>query len=372
MNSPLESLSDYFGGMTDLRKAPQVRYPLPEILFLVLSALVCDCEDWEEIEDFGNDQLGWLRGYHPYAQGIPAHDTLNRVMGMLDPQEFSQNFSLWMSTWLKLPEQMLISIDGKTSRGSRDKHNGTKALHSVSAYVHSLGMVLGQVATEEKSNEITAIPLLLRLLSLQGVIITMDAMGTQVAIVQQITEGGGHYILPVKDNQRTLHEEIQDSFRRIEAVDTHEEVEKSRGRIETRKVSVINDLSWILERERWPGLQQLVRVERTRELLAEQKTERETSYYISSVGGTARELQVWIRGHWGIENGLHWCLDVIFREDMDRKRSENAAHNIALMRKAALNLFKAMKSIYPKLSMKRMRKQAARNDSFRQEIFQKM
>lgn len=370
MNSPLESISSYFGQMTDPRNASQVRYPLPEILFLVLTALVCDCEDWEDVEDFGNDQLDWLRTHYPYKQGIPSHDTINRVMGMIDPQEFSQNFSAWVSAWLQVSEQPLINIDGKTSRRSHNKHNDIKALHSVSAYGHKGGMVLGQVATAEKSNEITAIPVLLRMLSIKGAVITIDSMGTQKAIAEQIIKAEGHYVLSVKGNQPTLLEDVEDSFKRAEVTDTHETIEKNRSRIETRKVSVINDLGWLSEPEKWLGLKQLVRIERTRELLTEQKTETETSFYISSTGGTAGELQAWIRGHWAIENNLHWCLDMVFREDMDRKRSENAAHNIALLRKAALNLLKAMKTFYPKMSMKRMRKQAARNASFRKEILQ--
>ena len=370
MNSPLESISSYFGQMTDPRNASQVRYPLPEILFLVLTALVCDCEDWEDVEDFGNDQLDWLRTHYPYKQGIPSHDTINRVMGMIDPQEFSQNFSAWMSAWLQASEQPLINIDGKTSRRSHNKYNDIKALHAVSAYGHNGGMALGQVATAEKSNEITAIPVLLRMLSIKGAVITIDSMGTQKAIAEQIIKAEGHYILSVKGNQPTLLEEVEDTFKRAQVTDTHETIEKNRSRIETRKVSVINDLGWLSEPEKWLGLTQLVRIERTRELLTEQKTETETSFYISSTGGTAGELQAWIRGHWAIENNLHWCLDMVFREDMDRKRSENAAHNIALLRKAALNLLKAMKTFYPKMSMKRMRKQAARNASFRKEILQ--
>ena len=372
MKNPLGSISSYFGQMTDPRNASEVRYPLPEILFLVLTALVCDCEDWEDVEDFVNDQLDWLGTHYPYERGIPSHDTINRVMGMIAPHEFSQNFSAWMSAWLQSSEQSLISIDGKTSRRSHNKHNAIKALHSVSAYGHNRGMVLGQVATAEKSNEITAIPVLLRMLSIKGAVITIDAMGTQKAIAEQIIEAEGHYVLPVKGNQQTMLEEVEDSFKRAEVTDIHETIEKNRSRIETRKVSVIHDLGWLSEPEAWPGLKQLVRIERRRELLTTQKTETETSFYISSAGGTAGELQAWIRGHWAIENNLHWCLDMVFREDMDRKRSENAAHNIALLRKAALNLLKAMKTFYPKMSMKRMRKQAARNANFREKILQSL
>jgi predicted transposase YbfD/YdcC len=302
MESPLESISSYFGRITDPRNAAQVSYPLGEILFLVLTGMICDCEDWEDIEDFGNEQLAWLRGYHAYERGIPAHDTLNRVMGMIDHQEFSENFIAWMGSWAKLPEQMLISLDGKTARRSHDRFHGKKAIHNLSAYCQGLGMVLGQVATEEKSNEITAIPALLDLLSIQGAVITIDAMGTQPPIAEKIIKQKGNYILALKGNQASLYDEVKDCFNRLTPAETHEEIEKNRGRIETRKVSVITDLGWITDRDSWPGLKQLVRVESRREMLASGKAETEVRFYISSTAGTAGQLQGWIRGHWGIEN----------------------------------------------------------------------
>ena len=300
-------------------------------LFLVLSAVICDCNSWDEIEDFGQDQLEWLRGYYPYSNGIPRHDTLNRVISLIDSNVFSQHFSRWIWSWVDLPAGSLVCLDGKTSRRSKGS-NGEKAVHLVNAFANDLQLVLGQVATESKSNEITAIPELLNLLSIKGCLITIDAMGTQKAIARQIKEQGGEYILNLKANHSQLHAEVIESFQRLEPIDTFEQTEKNKSRLETRKVELIQDWTWIDPEQiaQWEGLTQVARVHRKRENLIDGKIESEISYYLLSTDHNAQIVASAIRGHWGIENRLHWRLDVLFGEDQDRKRSENAAANITL------------------------------------------
>ena len=367
--SPFELFQLEFGQLVDPRRQGQITYRLDEILFLMLSAVISDCQTWEEIEDFGCDELAWLRQYYPYAQGIPRHDTLNRVISRLDHQVFSQHFSCWISAWVDLPKGTVINLDGKTSRGSKGS-NGQKAIHLVNAFANELQMVLGQVATEEKSNEITAIPTLLNLLSIKGCIITIDAMGTQKAIVEQIIEAEADYVLALKGNHPEFFEAVQDSFRRLEPADTDEQIEKNKSRLETRKVELIKDLSWIPQEiiSQWPGLKQLARVQRKRENLLTGKIEVETRFYILSLYGSAKTIAQVIRGHWGIENRLHWRMDVLFGEDRDRKRVDNAAPNLSIFRKMTQNLL--LKNQTRKASVPRKRKWAARNPSFRNEIIQ--
>lgn len=367
--SPLELFQAEFGEMADPRRSGQVLYPLEEILFLVLSGVISDCNSWDEIEDFGQDQLDWLRSYYPYKRGIPRHDTLNRVISLLDPQVMSAHFSRWISSWVDLPPATLINLDGKTSRGSKGSQ-GEKAVHLVNAFANELQMVLGQVATEEKSNEITTIPALLKLLSIKGCVITLDAIGTQKAIARQIIDEEADYVLALKNNHPALSTQVAESFERLSPIDTYEQVEKNRSRIETRKVELLNDFSWIEPEiiSQWAGLSQIAKVSRQRENLINPKIEAETSYYLLSSSQPANIIAQAIRGHWGVENRLHWRLDVLFGEDQDRKRTENAAANFSLFRKMAQNLL--LNSRTTKASVPRKRKMAARNQSFRKKIIQ--
>lgn len=375
-SSPLELFISEFGQLSDPRRSGQVSYPLDEILFLVLSGLICDCNTWEEIEDFGLDQLDWLQTYFPYESGVPSSYTLNRVISLLDHRELSLHFSRWISSWVDLPDSTLINLDGKTARGSKG-NQGKKAVHLVNAFANDLQMVLGQVATEEKSNEITAIPDLLNLLIIKGCVITLDAMGTQKAIARQIIKAGGDYVLALKNNHPELYGKVEESFERIEPLDSVETTEKNRSRLETRKVELIQDFSWIDPQiiAQWEGLQQLARVSRRRESLITGKIETEVSYYLLSRTEGADTVAGQVRGHWGVENRLHWRLDVLFGEDRDRKRAENAAANFSLFRKMTQNLLlnhKATKGNHKprKVSVPRKRKMAARNTSFRNEIIQ--
>lgn len=369
--NPLSLFQSEFAQIEDPRASGQVLYPLGEILFLVLTAVICDCNSWDEIEDFGLDQLDWLRGYYPYERGIPRHDTLNRVISRIDHRVFSHHFSNWLSSWVDLPAGTLINLDGKTSRGSKSG-NDKKAVHLVNAFANDLQMVLGQVATEEKSNEITAIPELLKLLNIKGCVITIDAMGTQKAIAEQIIDQGGDYVLALKGNHPEFLAAVEESFARIEPRKADEQIEKNKSRIETRRVDLIDDFSWIDEEitSQWKGLKQVARVWRQRESLITGKVETETSYHITSMDGLARKVAWAIRSHWGVENRLHWRMDVLFGEDQDRKRTDNAAANMSLFRKMAQNLL--LNSKVRKASVPRKRKMAARDTSFRDQIIQGM
>lgn len=367
--SPLQLLQAEFGQIEDPRKSGQVLYPLNEVLLLIVSAVISDCNEWEEIENFGLDQLEWLRTYYPYKRGIPSHFTLNRVLSLIDHEVFSFHFAQWVNSWLRLPKASLISIDGKTARGSKGGP-GEEAVHLVNAFAGEVQMVLGQVATEQKSNEITAIPQLLDLLSIQGSVITIDAMGTQKAIAKQIIEGGADYILALKKNHPELYASVEDSFARLEPIETAEETEKNRSRLESRKIELIEDFSWIEPDivAQWEGLSQVARVVRRRESLLNGQVETETHYFLLSGKEGAKLSAGRIRGHWGIENGLHWRLDMYFREDLDRKKIRNAAANFSAVRKMVQNLlinFKAKKA-----SVHRKRKLAARNPNIRDQIIQ--
>lgn len=367
--SPFELFESEFSQLTDPRRQSQTTYPLEEIIFLVLSGVISDCNSWDEIEDFGQDQLDWLRTYYPYQAGIPRHDTLNRVLSLIAPEVLSSHFSRWISSWINLPPQTLINLDGKTVRGSKGGKD-SKAIHLVNAFVNELQLVLGQVATAEKSNEITAIPELLKLLHIKGCIITIDAMGTQKAIAQQIVEGEADYVLALKNNHPELYQAVEESFERLEPLDSFEQVEKNRSRLETRKVETLDDFTWIDPeiREPWKGLKQVAKIIRRRESLINGKVETETSYYLISFEQNAQFIAQAIRGHWGIENRLHWRLDVLFGEDKDRKRAKAAAANFSAFRKMAQNLL--LKNRTKKASVPRKRKMAARNQSFRNQIIQ--
>jgi len=367
--SPLDYFRTHFGEVSDPRNPSQITYPLDELLFLVLCAVISDCNTWVEIEDFGQDQLDWLRNYYPYEEGIPRSGSLNVVISMIDHQVFARHFSAWVSSWVDLPADNVINLDGKTSRGSKGS-NGQKAVHLVNAFANELQMVLGQVATEEKSNEITAIPKLLELLSIKGCIITIDAMGTQKLIAKQIIEAEADYVLALKENHPEFLQEVRQSFERLEPTDISEQTEKNKSRLETRKIEVLNDWSWVCPQiqDQWVGLKQMVRVHRRRENTTTGKVETETSYYITSRMDSAQSLGKIIRSHWGIENRLHWRMDVLFREDHDRKRAQNSAANFSTFRKMAQNLL--LNNQTRKASILRKRKWAARDTSFREEIIQ--
>lgn len=352
----LEFFQQRLAEVPDPRRAQGRRYPLESVVVIALMAVVCGCDDAEAMQAWGRANQAWLEGFLPLPHGTPTQDVFLSVLAALDPGAFGAVLRSWAALLAaRLPaERKHIAVDGKTSRRSFDTAQGKGALHTVSAFLSGAGVVLGEVATESKSNEITAIPELLKLLDLSKTTVTIDAMGCQTKIAERIVAGGGHYVLSVKENQPTLYQEAAETFleaadgrrRSVDevprpAVETLEEVEKGHGRVETRKVTVCRELAWVMSAERWKDLNFVVLVERERTVLATGKTSNERAFYIGSDPDAGiKDIATSIRRHWSIENELHWVLDIAFREDEARHRAGNTALNMTALRHFALNVIK--------------------------------
>jgi predicted transposase YbfD/YdcC len=316
---------------------------LEEILLIAIAAVLSGADGWNEIEDYGTAKREWLQTFLKLPSGIPSHDTFNRVFSALDPEELENGFVAWVTAIAQLTAGEVVAIDGKALRGTRQ--SGKKAIvHLVSAWANGNNLVLAQRKVDDKSNEITAIPKLLQVLELNGMVVTIDAMGCQRTIAQQIVAKKADYILAVKENQGHLLEEIKDSFRMLPVEAVAEEVDAGHGRVERRTCAVIGDLSLIEKASAWASLQTLVRIEAERFHKATGNSEREIRYYITSLPAQASRLNHAIRQHWGIENKLHWVLDVAFQEDRSRKRVGHAAQNFSLLNRIALNLLRQDKT----------------------------
>jgi predicted transposase YbfD/YdcC len=362
------SISRHFVNIRDPRDEAKTQHSLLSILTIVLCAIIGGSEDFYDIEEFAKCKEEFFRTFLDLPNGMPSHDTINRVISRLDPKEFSNCIVEWTKT---LSEKLkgVIAIDGKTLRRSYQDASKKNPLHIVSAWSSENGIVLGQVRTDMKSNEITAIPELFKLLDLEGSIVTIDAMGCQVDIAQKILDGEGDYVLALKDNQKNslnsvkylFDWELKSDFSGVSHTETLS-VEKGHGRIEKRKGYSIGELEKIegLELKKWPGLQSLTMVESVREINGSSTKERR--YYISSLPANAKVIGDSVRSHWGIENSLHWVMDVTFHEDYARNRKDNSAANMATMRHFALNLIKQDKS--NKGSIKGKRKRAGWNDDY--------
>ena len=352
------SLLDYFTELADPRREQGRIHRLDEIVFIATCAVFRGADTWVRIADYGHSKRDWLETFLTLPGGIPSHDTFRRVFCLLDPLAFQECFYAWMTAVMNRrgltpvpgdpPELRPVAIDGKTQRGSARRTVGQSALHVVSAWSVENHLTLGQVATDAKSNEITAIPELLELLDLEGTVVTIDAMGCQKDIAAKIVGGGGEYVLAVKENQPHLYEDIMRTF--DEALDVGEpgvdftecQTEGPRkGRQETRTCCVITNPQGIRNAGLWTGLTAICMVINERVVNGVEGIE--TRYFIGSVSGTAEEYLRWVRGHWGIENSLHWILDVCFREDDQRHWAGNSAENLAWLRKLALCLLKAEK-----------------------------
>ena len=346
-----KSLLEHFSAIKDDRQPCKVMYPLGEVLLLVVCGTMAACDDYDDIVLWGSRHLDFLRRLQPYHFGIPCADWLRVVMNRIGPDLFASCFMSFVAE--RLPEAVgQIAIDGKTSRGSHDRGRGQAALHLVSAYATTHSLVLGQLAVADKSNEITAIPLLLKELAasgaLAGGLVSIDAMGCQSDIAETIVDLGGDYLLATKDNQKTAHAEIQLYFDAAPAdeIDALTEVEKAHGRIETRRHLVSQRVDWMSGKRRYPdeprfkGLSTIAMVETRIETGADVRLERRC--YISSRNLTAKAFAEAARAHCGIENGLHWVLDVQFKEDQSRLRRGHGATNMAMVRHLALNLIRAM------------------------------
>jgi predicted transposase YbfD/YdcC len=290
------------------------------------------------MEYYGEMKKEWLKSILDLSGGIPSHDTFNRFFSALDADEFEKCFLKWVKSINEATQGEVISIDGKTIRGSR-KAGFKTATHIVSAWADQNELVLGQIKVDEKSNEITAIPKLLNALLIKGCVVTIDAMGCQKKIARKIVSKQADYILAVKGNQKELFDDIQDSFKMLRANDFSEEVDCVSGRVENRKCYVLTDLSLVEGHQKWKGLTSIVKIDRQRYIKATGKIEKESSYYISTLT-EASEINHGVRKHWGIENKVHWVLDVAFNEDHSRKRIGNAAQNFSALNRIALNLLK--------------------------------
>jgi predicted transposase YbfD/YdcC len=350
MDSPLK----YFAELKDPRVERNREHLLEEILLIAIGAVLSGAESWNDIEEYGKSKREWLKTFLALPGGIPSHDTFNRVFAALAPEELEEGFVAWVSSIARLTAGEVVAIDGKALCGTRQA--GKKQLvHMVSAWAESNGLVLGQRKVDDKSNEITAIPKLLGALELTGSVVTIDAMGCQRSIASQIVTKQADYVLAVKENQGCLREEIVDSFRLLEAESVAEEIDCGHGRVERRRCSVIADASLVEKASEWAGLRSLVRIEAERYHKATGKTEHETRYYITSLAPDATLINGKIRQHWGIENKLHWVLDVAFGEDLSRKRAGNAAQNFSLLNRIALNLLKQETTLKRGIKGKRLK-----------------
>ena len=355
------SLHHYFGQLPDPRIHRNKKHLLIDIIVLSIIAVICGAESWDSIEMFGKSKKDFLSKILKLPNGIPSHDTINRVFSLIRADKFEILFIQWAQS-LKDPRisKEVISIDGKTLRGSRDSFHEKSAIHTVNAWANSNGLVLGQLKTATKSSEITAIPELLNILDIEGCIITIDAMGTQKKIAEKIIDEKADYILAVKDNQGYLKDDVESAFLRQKPDSVDETVEKGHGRLETRKCEVIKQTDFIEQKELWAGIKHLVRITSQREIKDAKTTE--IRLYISSVDAEAKEFNAYIRQHWAVENSLHWTLDMTFREDAQRKRNGKAANNFALVQKIALNMLRKEES--KKMSLKNKRLVAAWDDEF--------
>jgi len=356
---------DYFKPLPDTRQFGKVRYRLDEVLLLCLLAVLGGADSFVDIARFGEKKIDLLRRFRPFHDGTPSHDHLGDIFATLDAEIFQRCFVAWVAALTGLPEGV-IAIDGKTLRRSHQKKGAKAAIHMVSAFAARQRMVLGQVKVADKSNEIIAIPALLDMMAIEGAIVTIDAMGCQRDIAKKIVDKKADYVLALKGNQGTLRDDVElfateqkaNDFKDTK-VSSHKTVDGDHGRIETRTYTVIHDVAWLQERHDWPGLKGVVMIESTREI--GDKIERETRFYITSLVWLAHQMGPVIRSHWAIENSLHWVMDMIFRDDECRIRTDHAPANFTTLKHMAYNLIRRAPG---KDSFRLKRKVAAWDDEF--------
>jgi predicted transposase YbfD/YdcC len=364
MEQQLAGFIDFFRTIPDHRIERKKLYPIEELLLVAFCGVIAGCDGWDDLELFGETKLEDLRRYLPFKHGAPSDDTLRRFFRALDPARFEACFQEWVQSFQLDLTQQVIAIDGKTSRRSVEGEG--RAFHMISAFASEAGLVLGQRKVDGKSNEITAIPQLLDVLDIRGATITLDAMGCQTKVVDKIIEREAAYVIGLKGNQESLNEDVRLLFEEKPATlsfAVSEESDKGHGRVEIRKCTMTEDIQWLQERHpRWKHLRSVIEVESTRDIKGQVTVEKR--YYISSLAAHPDAALNAVRQHWGIENKLHWVLDICFGDDQSRIRKGNAPTNIAILKKTALNLLRLMKKDYPRISFKKMRKLAGWDYNF--------
>lgn len=360
---------EIYKGIPDPRRGNAKKYLLEEILTIATLAVLCDCTQFTEMELFAKEREEWLRSFLTLEYGVPSHDTFGDVFAAIDPEQFRAGFMEWVETIRQKISNEVVAVDGKTVRGSRDTSKNKKAVHIVSAWAAENGLVLGEIATAEKSNEITAIPQLLRMLELSGCIVTIDAMGTQKEIAGTICDAKADYILTVKDNQPALMEDISLYFKTEKAsCDYAKTTEKSHGRLESRECYATADIDWMPQKSEWSHLGGIAMLKSTTQIVGAECNETTVQYLIYSKSDmSAAELIRAKRAHWSIENSLHWVLDVDFGEDHDRMRTGFAAENMNILRHLSLNLLKSESSFTGSINLKR--KKCLLSPSFLLKVF---
>lgn len=366
----MESPIKYFTSLNDFRQLGKVKHKLENIIAITIAAVICGCENWYEIEDYGKQKEPWLKTFLDLPYGVPTHDTYRRFFMWVNPKKLEQCFIEWIKSVCDITEGRIINIDGKCLRGS--KGDNASFVHMVSAWCNTNNMVLAQEKVDDKSNEITAIPALLEILVLKGCMVTIDAMGCQRTIAEKIVDANADYLLSVKGNQEFLLDDITEAFTYGKTEDEHIEKEVGHGRVESRTTRVITDLDWICNKEEWKKLACIIMVFATRYNKKTGGEEQSVRYYISSKTASAKYFHEAVRSHWGIENKLHWCMDVIFGEDNSKKQAENSAQNFSLINKVALNMIRNYKPDEArgskKISMIRKRKMANRENEYLLDI----
>lgn len=362
-DEPTASISDHFASLADPRIERTKLHQLLDIIVIAICAIICGADDWVEVELFGNAKLAWLKTFLALPNGIPSHDTFGRVFARLNAEQFQQCFLEWIQAVSEVTRGQVIAIDGKVLRGSCNRLLGKAGIDMVSAWATANRLVLGQVKVDDKSNEITAIPKLLHVLEIAGCIVTIDAIGCQLDIAQAIVDQDADYVLVVKKNQGHLYEDIQGLFDAAQEAkfkdvphDYHKTTDKAHGRLEIRECWTIADaalVSYLRNRAGWRNLRTIVKVVAERRMNGE--TTIETRYFISSLDGDARHMLKVVRGHWGIENSLHWVLDIGFDEDHQRVRKDNGPANFAVLRHIALNLLKQERTVKAGIKAKRLK-----------------
>lgn len=365
-SAPSPVLTEYFADLDDPRREGSTDYPLSEIIVLTICAVICGADGFTSIASFGEAKKDWFGRFLELEHGIPSHDTIGRLFGLLAPEAFEDCFSRWIEAACEHTGGEVVAIDGKTLRRSYDRASNKAALHMVSAWASENGVALGQVKTSDKSNEITAIPELLELLDVSGCIVTIDAMGCQKDIAEAITDQGADYVLALKGNQGELRADTEALFERIRRIregeneplqaceQACESVTGGHGRVETRRCLAVDvEGKGLVDLEGWQGLRTVCMVEYERLKDGERTTERR--YFVSSLEADAKQLLKATRRHWHIENKMHWVLDVVFREDQSRIRAGHAARNMAAVRRLALSLLNQEDSLSVGVKNKRLR-----------------